>query len=99
MLKNIIDWGSRPYGKNSWANKPAAIIGTSQGSVGTAVAQAHLRSILVSIGVILLGLPEVYLIYKDDLIDANYTITKPDTAKFLQDFVNKFSHWIECHHK
>src|SRR5262249_60842028 len=45
-LKNAIDWGSRPYGKNSFARKPTAVIGTSPGKIGTAVGQQHLRSIL-----------------------------------------------------
>ena len=45
-LKNAIDWGSRPWGKNSFARKPSAVIGTSPGSIGTAVAQQSLRSVL-----------------------------------------------------
>lgn len=46
-LKNAIDHGSRPYGKNSWANKPTGIVGVSPGAMGTAMAQQHLRNILV----------------------------------------------------
>src|SRR5204863_6972524 len=46
VLKNAIDWASRPWGKNSFARKPCAIIGASPGKIGTAVAQSHLRSIL-----------------------------------------------------
>ena len=45
-LKNAIDWASRPWGKNSFARKPSAIIGTSPGKIGTAVGQQHLKSIL-----------------------------------------------------
>ena len=45
-LKNAIDWASRPYGKNSFTRKPSAVIGTSPGSIGTAVAQQGLRSVL-----------------------------------------------------
>ena len=47
-LKNAIDWGSRPHGKNSFARKPSAVIGTSPGKIGTAVAQQQLRSVLGS---------------------------------------------------
>ncbi|TIW76226.1 MAG: NAD(P)H-dependent oxidoreductase, partial [Mesorhizobium sp.] len=43
-LKNAIDWASRPYGKNSFARKPSAVIGTSPGAIATAVAQQSLRS-------------------------------------------------------
>ena len=45
-LKNAIDWASRPYGKNAFTRKPSAVIGTSPGAIGTAIAQQHLRSIL-----------------------------------------------------
>lgn len=99
MLKNIIDWGTRPYGKNSWARKPAAIMGVSPGNVGTAVAQTHLRSILVALDMILLGQPEVYLVYKAEMFDDKNNITNADTRKFLQGFVDKFSTWIEKHHQ
>src|SRR5215212_5622150 len=45
-LKNAIDWASRPYGTNAFARKPSAVIGASPGMIGTAIAQAHLRSIM-----------------------------------------------------
>src|SRR3954454_24473594 len=45
-LKNAIDWASRPWGMNSFAQKPSAIIGTSPGAIGTAVAQQSLKSVL-----------------------------------------------------
>ncbi len=99
VLKNVIDWGTRPYGKNCWANKPTGIIGTSPGAIGTAVAQAHLRSILVGLEAIVLGQPEVYLVYKNELFDENDRITNEGTAKFLQGFLDKFSNWIQTHHK
>ncbi|WP_206542674.1 NADPH-dependent FMN reductase, partial [Sphingomonas endophytica] len=60
-LKNVLDWVSRPYGKNLWAGKPAGIAGASIGAIGTAVAQAHLRSVLGYLDVPTLGQPEVYI--------------------------------------
>src|SRR5262245_21759592 len=45
-LKNAIDWASRPWGQNSFARKPAAVIGASIGSIGTAMAQQSLRGVL-----------------------------------------------------
>ena len=98
VLKNIIDWGTRPYGQNSWAGKPMAIVGTSQSSVATAVAQSHLRSIMVAIDAVLLGQPEVYLIYKDGLIDDTFNITVEGTQKFLQGFLDRFTKWIDFQH-
>lgn len=94
VLKNIIDWGTRPYGENCWRDKPTAIIGTSPGNVGTAAAQSHLRSIMTVLGVRLMGQPEVYLVYKEELIDENFLITNEGTKKFLHEFLNKFALWI-----
>jgi chromate reductase, NAD(P)H dehydrogenase (quinone) len=45
-LKNAIDWASRPYGQNAFNRKPSAVIGTSPGAIGTAIAQQQLRSVL-----------------------------------------------------
>src|SRR6188768_4576671 len=47
VLKNAIDWASRPYGDSAWSGKPAAIMGASVGTLGTARAQYHLRQIMV----------------------------------------------------
>ena len=99
VLKNIADWGTRPYGQNCWARKPTAMIGTSPSNVATAVAQSHLRHILVAINAILLGQPVVYLIYKEGLIDDAFNITVEETQKFLQGFLDRFTQWIDFHHR
>src|SRR5215469_12403994 len=49
-LKNAIDWGARPWGKNAWIGKPAFITGTSPGAIGSALAQQHLRSVMTGLG-------------------------------------------------
>lgn len=97
VLKNIIDWGTRPYGKNVWRNKPTAIIGTSEGSIGTAVAQSHLRSVMIAVGAILMSMPEVYLVYKQGLIDEDSNITDEKSKKFLQSFLDNFTLWVRKH--
>lgn len=56
-LKNAIDWGARPWGKNSWTGKVAAVTGTSAGAISTALAQQHLRQILGAQGVTLAAKP------------------------------------------
>lgn len=61
VLKNAIDWGSRPHGDNSWQGKPAAIMGVSVGSLGTSRAQYHLRQILVALDMPTLNRPEVMI--------------------------------------
>lgn len=93
-LKNVIDWGGRPYGQGVWDGKPAAIVGTSVGQVGTAIAQDHLRSILVAQGISLLGRPEVYFIYKDGVIDASHNVTDPQAKQILQGFLDAFAGWV-----
>src|ERR1700685_1095551 len=90
VLKNAVDWGARPYGKNSWAGKPTFITGTSPGAIGTAIAQQHLRSIMVSLGTILQG-GEAYITFKPDLIDAQSNIGDENARKFLQGFLDQFA--------
>jgi chromate reductase len=90
VLKNAVDWGARPYGRNSWAGKPGFITGTSPGAIGSALAQQHLRNILVSLGVVLLG-GDAYVTYKPDLIDVQGDIGDESTRKFLQGFLDRFA--------
>ena len=90
VLKNAIDWGARPWGKNSWAGKVAAVTGASVGAIGTAIAQAHLRTILAAQGVLVAG-GEAYITFKPDLIDADGNVTDEDTKAFLQTFVDQFA--------
>jgi chromate reductase len=94
VLKNAIDWGARPYGTSVWADKPAFITGTSPGAIGSALAQQHLRNILVSLGAILLG-GEAYVTFKPNLIDEHGAIGDESTQKFLQGFVDRFAALVE----
>jgi chromate reductase, NAD(P)H dehydrogenase (quinone) len=90
VLKNAIDWGARPWGKNSWTGKPAFITGTSPGAIGSALAQQHLRSVMTGLGMILLG-GEAYVTFKPNLIDEHGTIGDDSTKKFLRGFVDRFA--------
>jgi chromate reductase len=94
VLKNAIDWGTRPWGQNSWAGKPGSIVGTSPGNVGTAAGQAHLRSVMTVLDVILLGQPEVYFVTKPGLIDDNDAVTDAATREFLQGYLTRFDAWV-----
>jgi len=95
VLKNAIDWASRPYGKNSFAKKPAAICGASPGTIGTACAQNGLKHTLNYLDIALMGQPEVYVYFKDGLIDHDGNLSDEGTKKFLQGFVDQFAKWIE----
>jgi len=94
-LKNVLDWVSRPYGQNLWAGKPGAILGASVGSVGSAVAQAHLRSVLSYLDVRTLGQPEVYIYFTSNLIDDQGNISNDGTRTFLAGFCKQYAAWIE----
>jgi len=90
VLKSAIDWGARPYGKNSWAGKPVAITGTSPGAIGTAVAQQHLRQILGILGALVMG-GEAYVTFKPGLVTDAGRISEDSTKAFLQGFVDQFA--------
>ena len=94
LLKNAIDWGARPYGKNSWAGKPAFITGTSPGAIGSALAQQHLRAVMVGLGATLLG-GEAYVTFKPNLVDEAGNIGDEATRNFLQGFIDRFAHLVE----
>ena len=94
-LKNAIDWGSRPYGQNAFARKPTAIIGTSPGKIGTAIAQSHLRSILAFCNAPLMNAIEAYIQFEKGLIDDDGEVTNEGTARFLRDFMSEFHGFVE----
>lgn len=93
-LKNAIDWGSRPYGTNSFARKPTAVIGTSPGAIGTAVGQQHLRTILGFCNAPQMNSPEAYIQYKPDMIDDMHHVTIEETRAFLEKYMQDFHGFI-----
>ncbi|HTV34946.1 MAG TPA: NADPH-dependent FMN reductase [Xanthobacteraceae bacterium] len=94
VLKNAVDWGARPYGKSIWPDKPVFVTGTSPGAIGSALAQQHLRTVLVSLGVFLLG-GDAYVTFKPNLIDEHGNIGDDNTKAFLQGFVDRFAKLVE----
>jgi len=94
-LKNAIDWASRPYGTNAFARKPSAVIGTSPGAIGTAVAQQHLRSLLGYCNSPQMNSPEAYVQFKPDMIDDQGRVSIPDTEAFLRKYMQEFHDFIE----
>ena len=88
VLKNAIDWGSKPMDKNVWFNKPVAITGTSPGAMGPALAQQHLRQIMGILGSVVLG-GEAYIQFKPELITAEGDIG-PNSRDFLQAYIDRF---------
>jgi len=84
VLKNAIDWISRPYGKNSFANKPVLAMGVSIGNIGTAVAQSHLRQIMIYLDADVIGQPELYLGPAQEIFDTEGNIINDSTKKLLE---------------
>jgi chromate reductase len=97
VLKNALDWGSRPWGKSVWGNKPGAVAGTSPGATGTALAQQHLRNVLAYLDVATLGQPEMFIKHSTAAIDETGEIVNDHTRKFLQSFVERYVAWVKTH--
>ncbi len=94
VLKNAIDWVSRPWGNNSFDGKPVGIVGATVGPVGTAVAQSDLRHIAGYLNTKLMGQPELYLPTAPGKFDENGHITD-ESIELLQTYINSFAAWIE----
>ena len=93
-LKNAIDWASRPYGQNSFARKPSAIIGASTGKIGTAIAQSHLRSIMAFCNSPLMNMVEAYIQFTPGLVDDDGNVTNADTETFLRNYMTELHAFI-----
>jgi chromate reductase, NAD(P)H dehydrogenase (quinone) len=94
VLNNAVHWGARPFGTSVWPGKPGFITGTTPGAIGTALAQAHLRSVMLGLGMTLLG-GEAYVSNKQGLFDDDGNIGDETTQKFLQGFVDRFATLVE----
>jgi chromate reductase, NAD(P)H dehydrogenase (quinone) len=90
VLKNAIDWGSKPMENNVWKGKAVAITGTSPGAIGTAVGQQHLRQVLGILGSLVMG-GEAYVSFPPGLIDEAGDVTVERTRGFLASFMEQFA--------
>ena len=93
VLKNAIDHASRPWGQNSWAGKPAGVIGITIGTLGTAIAQQHLRAILSQLDAPVLCQPEGYCIFKDGFFGADGALAESN-REFLQRWMDAYAAWV-----
>ena len=94
VLKNALDWGSRPYGQNLWDKKPAGVMGATISSVGTFGAQHHLRQVLAYLNVSVMGQPEFYFTAKNSFNEDGH-LTDEVTKKHIQHYLDAFISWIE----
>lgn len=94
VVKNAVEWASRPYGKSSFTGKPAATAGASPGNIGTAVGQQHVRGVLTHLGMHVMPAPEMFVKFDPALYGENGEVTDEGTRKFLNGFVDAFAAWI-----
>jgi chromate reductase, NAD(P)H dehydrogenase (quinone) len=93
VLKNAIDWASRPYGDSAWSGKPAAIMGASVGAIGTARAQYHLRQMFVFLNVLPINKPEVMIGNAAARFDAEGNLKDEATAGLIRDLLRNLVAW------
>src|SRR6266542_4850348 len=93
VLKNAIDWASRPYGDNAWEHKPVAIMGASPGMLGSAQAQYHLRQMFVFLNMHPLNRPEVMIANADERFDDSGNLTDESTREHIRKLVAGLVEW------
>jgi chromate reductase, NAD(P)H dehydrogenase (quinone) len=94
-LKNAIDWGSRPWGTNSFARKPTGIIGASPGGIGTAVMQSSMRSVLSFLDAPQLNTPEAYISFKPEAYGDDGEVKDESTQKFLRHYMDEYCAFVQ----
>lgn len=87
VLKNAIDWASRPYGDNAFDGKPVAIMSASTGMLGGANAQYHLRQICVFLNMYPVNRPEVFVAFAAKKFDENGRLLDEDAKKFMRELL------------
>jgi chromate reductase len=93
VLKNAIDWGSRPYGDSCWQGKPVAVMGASVSPFGSARAQYHLRQFFVFLDMHPLNKPEVMIGGAAQKFDAAGNLTDERIGKSIQDLLAALAAW------
>ena len=96
VLKNAIDWASRPYGDNAWNGKPAAVMGASVGKLGTARAQYHLRQVFVFLNVLAVNQPEVMIGNAAEHFDAQGRLANETTKDLIRQLLANLVSWTRA---
>lgn len=94
VLKNAIDWASRPARQSVLSGKPVAVMGASTGRGGTARAQAHLRDGLTYTNGYVLPLPEVLVPLVGEKADGEGNLVDLETRDEIHDLLKAFGAWI-----
>jgi chromate reductase len=94
-LKNALDWASRPYGDNSWEDKPAAIMSESIGMLGGIKAQSHLRQTIIFANMHPLNRPEVIIGSVAEKFDESGNLTDKHTKEKIKELLQALADWTE----
>lgn len=97
VLKNAIDWASRPYGDSAWSGKPVAVMGASIGAQGTSRAQYHLRQSFVFLNMYPLNQPEVMIASASQQFDDQGNLKDEQTKKHIQQLLVALVAWAKHH--
>jgi chromate reductase len=99
VLKNAIDWASRPYGHNSFDGKPVAVMSAAPGLFGGVAAQDQLKQVLVALNMHVVAQPAVIVTSAHQKFDVDNELTDADTKQFMKqllanlvDFTRRFTH-------
>jgi chromate reductase, NAD(P)H dehydrogenase (quinone) len=93
VLKNAIDWASRPHGDSAWDGKAVAVMGASPGTLGTARAQYHLRQVFVFLNMHALNRPEVMISHAAQRFDAQGHLTDTTTQDLIRQLLRNLVDW------
>jgi chromate reductase, NAD(P)H dehydrogenase (quinone) len=95
VLKNAIDWVSRPAADQPLRGKPVAIMGAARGALGTGRMQYHLRQVFVFVEAIPLGKPEVMITFEETKFDAQGHLTDEATRQVIRAQLEALVTWVE----
>jgi chromate reductase, NAD(P)H dehydrogenase (quinone) len=93
VLKNAIDWASRPYGDNAWNGKPVAVLGASVGMLGSARAQYHLRQVFVFLNMYPVNQPEVMIAHAAERFDATGNLIDAQAQDLIRQLLRNLVAW------
>jgi len=99
VLKNAIDWASRPYGDNAWQGKPVAVMGASMGTLGSSRAQYHLRQVFVFLDMLPLNKPEVMIGNAGQQFDEAGNLVDKDTKNHIRALLESLVSWTHYHER
>ena len=93
-LKNALDIGSRPAGKNAWNGKPTGVVSVTPYKLGAFGANHHVRQALVYLNMPVMQQPEAYIGGAADLFDEQGKLKSAETQQLLKQFMAAFEQWV-----